>query len=689
MRKPIPLLPYLFAFAVSIVLYWWLPAQEYPYKTKIIRNVVREKTRVLYADLELDGITEKLILTTSKTNPYVEICDVYDRHIDQWNLFGKWSYHTPLVAADYDGNGHTELYAFVESNDSVFLCAREMMKPDGLHIPAFFLFPLPIHNGNSDYSISEGGMTDVNGDGYGDVVFAFTAGYNLQPRGIYAFDVRNQRILSSPHMGAYMQKTLFADLDHDGFDEIWVHTLATANYAPDSAVPCNDNAGWLIVLGKDLETEFPPVPFYGRTNKTEMSVLDPDQGFMLLTVRTNSIESPDSNVCVFDAQGDIRFSAKMEGWGKHIYPLVLKDGQRRRAYVYSLPENEVYQLSGDALVRRKDVLRFESQIVPLDLPGQHFGLCLTFEEDGNIAILDAGLQLAGSIVLRPVAEPQFFWASAVHSKAGENLVAIHVGYHEYLVSIAANPVYPFRFLKIVPIFLAVLLLVWISNRIQYENLRRKQRTKSEIQQWQLKYALAQVDPHFTFNALNAIGSVMKSDDPDRAYDYMLKFTKLIRSSLQHAEEIAWSLEEEVRFVDHFLTLQQLRFKDMFEYKIHVDATVDQQIQVPKMLIQHYADNAVKHGLRPKGKGGILSIAVRAADRGLLVEITDNGIGRDAARAQRIEGSTGKGEKITAMLLRLYRDIFDTRAEATVTDRYSAAGQPAGTQVMIYLRQSRR
>ena len=125
-----------------------------------------------------------------------------------------------------------------------------------------------------------------------------------------------------------------------------------------------------------------------------------------------------------------------------------------------------------------------------------------------------------------------------------------------------------------------------------------------------------------------MASLIYLEDREAAYDYMIKFTELLRGMLNDAERIYRSLAEELQFLTTYLELEKLRFGEKFNYKIEIGDGVTQKEQVPKLVLQTFAENAIKHGIMPCAEGGLLKIRVVKEDDYLKLTIEDNGIGRE-------------------------------------------------------------
>ena len=103
------------------------------------------------------------------------------------------------------------------------------------------------------------------------------------------------------------------------------------------------------------------------------------------------------------------------------------------------------------------------------------------------------------------------------------------------------------------------------------------------------------------------------------------------------------MREEIEFVRRYLEIEEARFRDRLQVRIHVDAAVE-EITVPALILQPLVENAIKHGLAPKIEGGILSVSARCTDHNLLLIVEDDGIGLDSKRMERqcIPGANSTG-----------------------------------------------
>jgi two-component system sensor histidine kinase LytS len=148
---------------------------------------------------------------------------------------------------------------------------------------------------------------------------------------------------------------------------------------------------------------------------------------------------------------------------------------------------------------------------------------------------------------------------------------------------------------------------------------REQAARAEIAALQ-----ARINPHFFFNTLNTI-SALAEDDPRRAGEIVQTLAELFRYTFKVAESGPVPLQEELGFVQRYLTIEQARFGDRLRVLRSVEPAA-LAIRVPGLILQPLVENAVGHGIAPLAHGGTVRIAARVERGDLVVEVSDDGTG---------------------------------------------------------------
>ncbi len=163
-----------------------------------------------------------------------------------------------------------------------------------------------------------------------------------------------------------------------------------------------------------------------------------------------------------------------------------------------------------------------------------------------------------------------------------------------------------------------------------------QMARLRVASLQLRALRAQMNPHFMFNALNAIQGLVTSGRNNEAESYIAKFAKMMRQTLEYSDLEVVPLEQEVEFLERYLDInRKLRFRDQLDYQIVVSPELERlDIYLPTMILQPFVENAVEHGLRPRLKGKLrIELSLGSADGTLLCVIEDDGVGYLAGRAK--------------------------------------------------------
>jgi sensor histidine kinase YesM len=217
--------------------------------------------------------------------------------------------------------------------------------------------------------------------------------------------------------------------------------------------------------------------------------------------------------------------------------------------------------------------------------------------------------------------------------------------------------------------------------------KEKKDIESEINKVKLIALRAQMNPHFIFNSLNAIRAYVISADTAKASDYLQKFSFLIRLILQYSSKDTISLKNEIDALSLYVQLEQLRFRENFNFSLSFPAGFQpENYQVPPLILQPYVENAIIHGLVPAKGEKKLRIMIQAGSSSLWINIKDNGVGRSYGKKK----SRYNGVEHESMALELTRKRIDLTGKLNEEDKKIMItdlvenGKPAGTEVCIKL-----
>ena len=185
-------------------------------------------------------------------------------------------------------------------------------------------------------------------------------------------------------------------------------------------------------------------------------------------------------------------------------------------------------------------------------------------------------------------------------------------------------------------------VVWVAiyltlamQRHRYQGELRQAQLGKALQAAELRLLKAQLNPHFLFNALNGLRSLI-ADEPGRAREAVTQLARMLRYTLASGDEDLVSLERELEMVDDYLALESLRLAERLRVERDI-APAARTVRIPSMLLQTLVENAIKHGIATLKQGGTLRIAAHVVDKDLVLQIvnprpmddanlTDNGMG---------------------------------------------------------------
>ena len=274
------------------------------------------------------------------------------------------------------------------------------------------------------------------------------------------------------------------------------------------------------------------------------------------------------------------------------------------------------------------------------------------------------------------------WAPpvAVHLLAGVVIGLAQCMVHGILLYGAFHFGEPFSFSRLLPSFyynidkmlMVYWMIVFINHTYMYYQRFREQdvraaQLESQLAQAQLQALKMQLHPHFLFNTLNAISSLMHTD-VEAADRMMSRLSELLRLTLDGAGKQMVTLKEEIDFLNHYLEIEKIRFADRLSVRLTI-APETLGAQVPTLILQPLVENAIKHGIAPHAAAGWVEISAQRKSGTLLLQVKDNGSGfgsggnRSTQKGLGISNTRSRLQKLYGTSFRF--DISNGATEGTV------------------------
>ena len=248
-------------------------------------------------------------------------------------------------------------------------------------------------------------------------------------------------------------------------------------------------------------------------------------------------------------------------------------------------------------------------------------------------------------------------------------------FHErYIFALSSDNPWIMALIFLTMVFcIGIPLKIWNNARIE----RKLQEQEQLLLQARMEALQSQINPHFLFNTLNSISSLVRFD-PDTARGMIVKLASILRRLLRKTDAFV-PLREEISFIDDYLDIEVVRFgRDKLRVVKDLDPS-SLEVLVPSMMLQPLVENSIKHGLSPKVEGGSIILRSHVENDRLLVEVEDDGVGMAGnGFLERPDGVGGSGIGMANVAERL-RVLFGETARLVVEN--SPGG---GTLVRISL-----
>lgn len=227
--------------------------------------------------------------------------------------------------------------------------------------------------------------------------------------------------------------------------------------------------------------------------------------------------------------------------------------------------------------------------------------------------------------------------------------------------------------------------------LQMIKLREKNsQIEKDISELELMVLRNQLNPHFLYNSMNTLKLYILNNENLDAAKFIDRFAGLFRKVLNNSRQRLINLEDEVKAMDQYLELEQIRFRNSFDYKISIDQSLDPSfIRIPPMIFQPFLENSINHGISHlSDQEGLIELVIEALDHEYYkVIIKDNGVGREYTKknkTRRLTNHKSLGTQIIEDRLTAINRLYESSAFFEYTDLYDSKGVPSGTMVEVIL-----
>lgn len=248
--------------------------------------------------------------------------------------------------------------------------------------------------------------------------------------------------------------------------------------------------------------------------------------------------------------------------------------------------------------------------------------------------------------------------------------------------------------SLVPFTVAFIFIVFVFYRSRREALLRRKEAElnQHLAEMEMKALRSQMNPHFIFNCMNSIYKFMQEKDMQSAGDYLVRFSKLIRTVLENSNYREVALADDLAALELYIQMEQLRLGNTFDYRIEMDDNINtQSVLIPPLILQPFVENAIWHGLKNKKGKGLLEIQISHSDSMIKYCITDDGspgeektTGKNTSDLATIIKKSSLGIGLTRERINLLNQSKGWNADFVETSLFDANQKYCGHKVEIFL-----
>ncbi|MBN1184912.1 MAG: histidine kinase, partial [Bacteroidales bacterium] len=532
------------------------------------------------------------------------------------------------------------------------------------------------HNGQYDISPGNLKLADFDGNGDNEVFFSIFSGFSLTPRKLYIYHPENKNLISSRDIGVKYTEISFFDLNGDGNLEILAGSYSSENYDTLSTIEFGDRKAGTFIYNSDLQILSEPIIFEENKPTVNLFPLERKRDTMVIAIVNETKCMNNSRILFVNMSMDILHEISVPQMSS---PGLFSFQEKGQTLYYLSDEYSVFLL--DYLKFNTSPVRLKGEIIDMVDGSRGIGSkYLLFSTPNTIALVNSKLRLASNKIAVPA---NFSVVEKVFDDYSGDMR--YILYNDnfkkyYTLGFTYRKLYDYRyFLYLATLIFIYLVIFIIGSEIRVKSaMRRLIEQRSSILELQLMHT--QLQPHFTFNILNTLGSMIYHDNKEEAYTYLHKFSSLLRMVLETDVDLKWTLKDEISFVEQYISLENERFQGKYNYEFIINDNVERNFLVPKMIMQVFVENALSHGLKTKQSDCYVVVAISLSESHLKIDIADNGIGRKKASSLK---ANRKGKSIVLIneFINSYNRNNKSKFRLRILD-YQPEQSETGTRVEI-------
>lgn len=665
-----------------VILLWDVPLELFKLeKSGEASNSSSKEMTWFFGDFDNDGNTEKLRCSISThTHRFSIVAYNHENKIIATPHFVEDYWHPNMKPGikDVNNDGTKDFMFFSLVRDSVFFTAIDIVTGEPVIDHLFFM---QIERFSEKMGVQSEFYTDIehNKTGKNELVFSFDSGYGLYPRGLFKLNLKELQFTIPDKTYSPYKLAGLKDFNNDGEPELLTRTYAPSNVSFETEYP--DTQCYITVYTSELDYLFPPIPVKGEFSSLFSCPAPRSDSLFYVAYQSKSDSGEENQVMVITADGEIIKRAKPPSLNYELTGLSLLVVQNEPCLFIN--NYGYYQLTPNL----KNIPSKTEHVLDDNYGGLSQNIDLNFDEINELISFSANeffvhnlrYDHTASIDL-PVRPGEFEIVPFYENGQLEKFLGLS-GSSYFYFTYSKNDLYFFIYIIYLGLFGAFSGMIYLLLYFQQKRLEKNWQTEKQLSELQFNAVKNQLHPHFLFNSLNSVAYMINNGQKDEAYDFLTVNSRMIQRVMDDANVVQRPLKTEIQFTKDYLKVQQHRFADKFRAEFHIQPNVDLKFPVPKMCIHTYVENAIKHGFRNTKKDGLLQISIEPVAAGVLITVTDNGIGRKAAA--QFNDSGGHGLKTMEEFYRLFEKYHGYKIDNRIIDLNS------GLQVVLKIRKTEK
>ena len=319
--------PYIIAGLIALLVIYLFPDYFSKYKIELHRKEIKSANELIYyCDLDGNGKMEQI--SALSTADGISNNASYTVHRSNGDIVDQFNFDKPFCTdnkimwfKDANKNGYKEIYVLTKNVDTAFLNVHEPFGDNSFRTFDIYIDKMSQFNNEFEFRIAKQQIFGSIINNKKDLYFSISNGYSANPRNVYKYDIKRNRIIKSPHLTNSFSLEYIVDIDDDGKNEVLIHTAAAANSIDSINSERSDYKTWLTVLDDNLAFMFEQIGFDGLGSFQPIPIKIGNEMKVLVHFRSRQYDRIPSKLLLVSIHGNIEKEIIVESGRRVLYKI--------------------------------------------------------------------------------------------------------------------------------------------------------------------------------------------------------------------------------------------------------------------------------------------------------------------------------------------------------------------------------